>query len=135
MLVDKTLEFSDAQALTATGVSTNVIDLGADRDIGPGKPMYIVVTVEVAPDFVTGDEVYDVQLQSGPTDTPANVIGQMEIPSNAKAGKVLFMPLPAENERYLRLNYVLAGTTPSITVSAFLTDQEPAVWSAKADAI
>ena len=36
MIFDKNLQFSAAQALTATAASTNSVDLGANRPVGPG---------------------------------------------------------------------------------------------------
>jgi len=128
MFVDKTLELSDAQALTATAVSTNVIDLGSDADVGIGQPLYLVTTVQVAPDATTGDETYQVTLQSGPNATPTEVAASFAIPRTAKVGDVFAAPLPSRNERYLRVNYVLGGTTPSITLNAFVSSEEPAVW-------
>ncbi|WP_406568642.1 Bbp16 family capsid cement protein, partial [Burkholderia cenocepacia] len=47
MYIDSLLEFSRAQALSASGASTNIIDLGSDRDIGPGRPLWVVVAVAV----------------------------------------------------------------------------------------
>jgi len=46
MIIDYNLQFSDAQALTVDAASTNVIDLGSDRDIGPGTDMKIAVTLD-----------------------------------------------------------------------------------------
>ncbi|UQO04992.1 hypothetical protein L0Z13_11620 [Burkholderia multivorans] len=64
MIIDSLLEFSRAQALTATGASTNIIDLGSDRDIGPGQPLWAVIAVQVAADNTTGDETYSIALQT-----------------------------------------------------------------------
>lgn len=47
MLTDAFLQLSTAQAVTATAVSTNTIDLGVARDIAPGKPMYAVFQTDV----------------------------------------------------------------------------------------
>ena len=58
MFLDAQNLFSDAQALTATAVGTNVIDLSQDRSIGNGEPMGVVFTVDVAADQTTGDEDY-----------------------------------------------------------------------------
>lgn len=135
MIIDSRLEFSDAQALTATAVSTNVIDLGADRDIGPGKAMWLVVSVDVAADATTGDETYQVDIQSGSTATPTAVIASLVIPRGTAAGSRFVLGFPWANERYLRLNNVLGGTTPTITLSAWLTDQEPAAWQAYPDSL
>ena len=45
MLIDSRLEFSDAQAVTTTADSTNVIDLEVERQIGKGQPLFLVVLV------------------------------------------------------------------------------------------
>ena len=58
MYLDKQLQFSDSQAVTADAVGTNVIDLSADRSIGNGEAMAVVFIVEVAADQTTGDEDY-----------------------------------------------------------------------------
>ncbi len=58
MFVDSQLLFSDSQAVTATAVGTNVVDLSLARNIGEGEPVGVVFTVEVAADQTTGDEDY-----------------------------------------------------------------------------
>ncbi len=53
MLLDSLLQFSDPQALTATAISENVIDLGPlggatanlIRDIGAGEPLHLSILV------------------------------------------------------------------------------------------
>lgn len=68
MIFDATLLFSDAQAITADAASTNYIDLGATgvpfggvalaRDIGPGTPIPISVTVGAAFNTLTSLDIY-----------------------------------------------------------------------------
>ena len=129
MFIDSTnLGFSASQAITVDVVSTNVIDLGVDTDIGVGTPVYVAVVVEVAPDATTGDETYIVQVQSGSTATPTDLIGSISIPRTAKKGDVFYMPIPSHSDRYMRLNYDVGGTTPTITVSAFLTTGVATHW-------
>jgi hypothetical protein len=139
MYLDSQGQFSDSQALTATALSTNVIDLGAvDRNIGTGEPMLVVVNVEVAADQTTGDEDYqfDVETASDEAITTARKLlvrrifesGTPTAPAEDAdllvAGFVFALPIPAggldEAERYLAVRYTLAGTTPTITVSAHL---------------
>lgn len=48
MMTDALLQLSSAQVVTATAVSTNTIDLGVARDIGTGKDLYAVITVDEA---------------------------------------------------------------------------------------
>jgi len=45
MITDKNLRVSTDQAVTATAVSTDTIDLTKAMDIGEGKPLYMVFTV------------------------------------------------------------------------------------------
>mgnify|MGYP000424555830 FL=1 len=123
MILDSLLKFSDAQALTATADSTNVIDLSNDRDIGKGEPMALVVTVGVAADFTTGDETYQFQLETDDNAafSSATVIGDVTVAAaNLAAGDKVVIPLGQTNERYLQARYVLGGTSPSVTVDAYL---------------
>jgi len=123
MFIDAQNLFSDSQALTATAASTNLIDLGVDRDIGVGEPLAVVLTVEVAADATTGNETYqvDVETDDNSSFSSASVIAR-RIPTAAELalGTVMVIPLPNTNERYLRLNYTLGGTTPTVTLSAHL---------------
>ena len=48
MILDKELEFSAAQSVTATAASTNVIDLGSARDVGAGEVLELVVAAKTA---------------------------------------------------------------------------------------
>jgi hypothetical protein len=122
MFIDSLLLFSDAQALTATAASTNVIDLSQDRDIGVGEPMSVVLVLDVGADATTGDETYSVAIQTDDADTfgSASTLGTFTITRGTAAGTLFEFPLPDTNERYLRLNYTLGGTTPTVTVTAFL---------------
>lgn len=129
MILDSQGQFSDSQAETATAVSTNVVDLGIDNNVGIGEPMGVLFNVEVAADATTGDETYEFQIQSGSTATPTDVIakvgfgGTNELAETTLAqGYKFVLPIPkgTSSDRYLRINYVLGGTTPSITISAHL---------------
>lgn len=138
MMLDKEQQFSDSQALTATALSTNVIDLSVDRSIGSGEPMGVVFNVEVAADQTTGDEDYqfDVEYASDAGITTARkLIGRRVFESGTPtapaedadllvAGFKFVIPIPpaalSESERFLGVRYTLAGTTPTITVSAHL---------------
>jgi len=50
MIFDKQLQLSADQVVAATGYSTDYIDFGADRDVGAGRPMWLVVFSKAAPD-------------------------------------------------------------------------------------
>lgn len=138
MILDAQLQFSDDQALTATAVGTNVIDLSVDRSIGNGEPMAVVFSVGVAADQTTGDEDYtfEVEYSSDAAQTTARqLIGRRVYESGTPtapaqdadllvAGYKVVIPIPptdlSESERYLGVRYTLAGTTPTVTVSAYL---------------
>lgn len=124
MLLDAQLQFSASQSITVDAVSQNVIDLGTARQIGVGKAMAILISVEVGADATTGDETYSFELQ---TDDNAGFSSQttlfdQDIPRAAlTTGKVQFVVLPSSRiERYIRINFDVGGTTPSITVSCWL---------------
>lgn len=113
--------FSESQALTGTAVSTNVIDLSSDRNVGIGEPLSVVIDVIVAAGGTSPTFKFDVQ--SGSTSTPTTVIAsQTPAAASLTAGARVVLPLPADlsGDRYLRLNYTLGGTSPTITVTADL---------------
>lgn len=48
MITDALLQLSTAQAVTASAVSTNTIDLGTKRDLGQGEDLYALFGVDEA---------------------------------------------------------------------------------------
>lgn len=128
MYIDAQQLFSDAQALVATAPSTNIIDLSSDRNIGIGEPMCVAIEVDVAADVADADETYQFDVQ---TDDNAGFATPTVIASRVVAGALLFagarvaigIPADLSAERFLRVNYTLGGTTPSITVTAHLQPQ------------
>jgi hypothetical protein len=125
MFDDSFLRLSDAQALTVTAASTNIVDLSIARNIGKGEPLVVKVHVNVAADFTTTDETYQFDLQTDDDvafGTPTVVESRKVAAGLLLAGDTVEIPIPVTElkERYLRLNYVLAGTTPLITVTAFV---------------
>lgn len=45
-VIDANMQFSSAQAVTVTAVSTNTYDLGVARDVGPGEEMWFNTTID-----------------------------------------------------------------------------------------
>lgn len=127
MIIDDLQTLAAAQALTGSTVSTFSLDEGnvtPKIDLGSGEPMGIVVTVDVAADFTTGNETYQFNLVQ---DTAADLVTAADIllsrviaASLLTVGSVHIIPIPpgAVTKRYLGLGYTLGGTTPTITVSA-----------------
>lgn len=136
MLTSIQQEFSNAQALTVTGdPSDNIIDLGATgtvlkapaalvRDIGKGKPIPIYVSLDVDSGGTnpTIQVVVEVDTVEG-FGSPTTVISS-EVIADGTAGDEIYLEayLPeGVNQRYLRLDYILTGTTPTYTVTAGIT--------------
>jgi len=136
MYIDKRSEFSSAHTLAATGAGQNSIDLGSDRDIGPGTPMFLVAQIS-AIDAASANETYVLDLQTDDSDAfgSPTTIGTITIPRTSAVGSRFVLGFPYGNERFLRINLTLGGTTPSITYSAWLTDKLPTAWQAYPDAI
>jgi hypothetical protein len=138
MVIDSHGLFSDAQAVTADAVGTNVIDLSQDRSIGTGEPMAVLFTIDVAADQTTGDEDYtfDVEYASDAAQTTARkLVGRRVFESGTPtapaedadllvAGFQFYIVIPptdlSESERFLGIRYDVTGTTPTITVTAAL---------------
>lgn len=138
MVLDAQNQLSSAQAITADAVGTNVIDLGGDNPIGTGEPMGILFQCDVAADQTTGDEDYtfDVEFASDAGQTTARkLVGRRVFESGTPAapaedadllvaGFQFVIPIPptrlSESERYLGIRYDVTGTTPTITMSAWL---------------
>lgn len=137
MYVDKQAEFSDSQAVTATAISTNVMDLisnssgkNALRDIGTGQNVYLVVMTTVAATDSLSDATLAVTLESDSTPdlaTSATVhfsTGTLAFAAFSPAGTVLAaVKLPkGEYERYLGVRYTVAsGPLTAGQFDAFLT--------------
>ena len=137
-LVDARLECSSAQALTASADSTNVIDLtGTALQVGAGRPLYMHFNVTVAADFTTGDETYSFSVATGAATSLGTVLASRAIVAGTLvAGYNFSIAVPSTGAlRYLGAEYVLAGTSPTITVDAYLSDQESYSWQSYADAI
>lgn len=129
MILDAQTMLSDAQALTATAVSTNTYDTqSATNEIGAGEGLGLVIFVGVAADATTADETYQFQLiQSANANLSSqDVIAQTDTSfvtrATLTAGRYIVIPIPAgaKTKRYLGARYVLGGTTPTITVDAFI---------------
>lgn len=138
MYVDSQELFSDAQAVTATAISTNVLDLNAAsntnvpllQDIGIGEDIYLVVTTQTTATDTSSDATMTVTLES---DSTANLAtsptvhistGALAFATYATAGTTIFAGrLPSGNyERYLGVRYTIAaGPLTAGNFNAFLT--------------
>lgn len=124
MYIDRQNKVSINQALTATAASTDLIDLGADRNIGVGEPMAFVVTVDVAAGGTSPTVAIAVQTDDNASfSSAATVVSSATlVAAQLVAGAQFVIPIPPDlsMERFVRLNYTLGGTSPTVTVSAQL---------------
>lgn len=115
MIIDKLLVFSSAQALTATAVSTDVIDLGTARDMAPGEPIkgFVATITDL---LSAGSTTLQVQVQGSTDNSSFSTYWESEAIAKASvtaAGSRIDFALPRPTPgrslpRYLRLNYVVA---------------------------
>lgn len=127
MIFDRQNMFSDAQAITATAPSTDVIDFGAPqtpkhaknaitRDMGKGRKPDLRIQVVEAFNNLTSLTVA-VQVDDAVGFGTAVTVMDMVIPlADLRAGAVI---LPEQlprgiNRRYMRLHYTVTGTAPTL---------------------
>jgi len=130
MILDKMLELSDKQAITATAVSTNVIDAGGTRaanigrDIGAGTALFAALTINTTL-AAAGAATLRLTLQD--SDDNVTFVDRVSTADLAiadlTAGKKQFLPIPPGMRRYIRGNYTV-GTGPFTggTVSLHIVD-------------
>lgn len=135
MIYDKHLQFSDSQALTATAASTNHLDLGSNRDIGPGTPMWLVVQSRAAPGGTSPTIAISIETDDNAGFSSASTIYTHPTITGANfaSGTRVVIPWPFENEQHNQIKFTLGGTSPTFTVDAWLTSQEPPNWQALPD--
>lgn len=133
MMTDALLQLSASQAVTATAVSTNTIDLSQNRDLGPGEDIYATFGVEVA---ATAAGAATVTFQiissaaanlSSPTIlTASDAIGKAELTVGKAFSLCLNNAILAAQklgQRYLGVQYTVAtGPLTAGTFSCTLTD-------------
>lgn len=113
MIIDKSLQVSSAQAVTASAASTDVIDfVQANPDLGMDSHSSMVFTVSEAA-AAAGDATVTFSVQdSADNSTFADVavtaaIGKASLPVGAQ----VVIPMPVKLRRYCRAYYTI-GTGP-----------------------
>lgn len=123
MLTDIEATLSNAQALTATADSTNYYDSGTVYDWSLGQAMAVLITVDTAADFTTGDETYSfaVETDDNTSFSSGTILASKTVAAaNLAVGDKVVIPFHVGAERYLQVQYTLGGTSPSVTVTAEL---------------
>lgn len=133
MILDGLLLFDTAVALTATAVSTNVVDLLNARDMGVGDPELSVVVQCTTALLSAGASTLTIQVQGSTDNTTYTIYAQSDAIPKASlgAGSKFSIDLPrmpphaAGRPRYLRLNYVVAtGPFTGGTLTSFMVLDE-----------
>jgi hypothetical protein len=118
MRLDSQAIFSDAQAITKTDVSTNVVKLASTEhgltEIAFGKE--IPLLIQVVEDFNNATSV-KVGVQTSATEDFSSVTTLVEATlalADLKAGKKFpIKSVPAGNKGFMRLYYTVTGTAPT----------------------
>jgi hypothetical protein len=126
MIIDKLLEFSSAQALTATAASTSDLDLKAAGDAMDGSELYLVVRCGTLLDSSGEGATLKIALQCD-SDSAFGSVKELAALTLAEAAiaadSILWMiKIPVGCERYVRLYYTVSGENfTGGTIDAFLT--------------
>ena len=127
MIFDRTLLFSNAQAITADAASTDIVDLRATgtvygaaaaltRDVGKGECIPLLIQVVEAFNTLTSLRVV-VQCDDNDSFSSAKDVTEVTLPlASLTAGRTFPMICvpPGVNERYLRIYYDVIGTAPTL---------------------
>lgn len=123
-IIDKLLTVSDQQAVTATAVSTDSIDLLTSRDVGMGEQLFMLFTVQeaaaaagaatVAFSVVIDDAS---ALSSARTIATSEAIGMADLVVGAQVAVPIPPTLGDDGERYLGASYTVA--TGPLTAGKF----------------
>lgn len=124
MIVDAQLRLSGpAQAVAGTGTltGTNAEDLlSANRNLGRGQPMRLVVTIDTT---FTGGTTFTPQLIQSPNadlSSPTVIASGPAVTNPAAGTKIWDTQLPDNTARYLGIQYVRTGTYTAGAVSAHI---------------
>jgi hypothetical protein len=153
MIIDGALVFTGTPGIpgsvdspTASGVSTNIIDLVNMRDLGIGDDPALKLLIQVITAFAGGTSV-DVQLQGAPDNAgvpgtwttmwDSTAIALVNLTAGLYISNVdlprIFGPTPLQPfiqplPRFLRLNYVLVGVfTGGSLYGAIVLDREDVI--------
>lgn len=119
MFIDKNLQVSNAQAVTDTAASTDVIDFGqTNPNVGMDDRSSMVITVDTSAAAVGAATVMFSVQDSADNATFADVAVTAAIAKETLvAGHQIVIPMPTKLRRYCRVNYTVA--TGPLTAGAF----------------
>jgi hypothetical protein len=125
MITDSLLSLSSAQVVTASAATTNTLDLGTKRDIGEGKQLQMLFTVDVTAAATGGASNVTFQViasDNADLSSPVVLAATAAIPKGTLvAGYEIALPIPAQlgslGHRYLGGYY--AVDTNNLTSGKF----------------
>lgn len=114
MLFDAKLLMSNAQAITASAASTDIIDRGDTKDVGRAGDIPLVIQVVETFNTLTSLTI-DLQTDDSQSFGSARSLYQVVVPlADLKIGyQTPVITLPQKTKRYLRVNYTVTGTAPT----------------------
>ena len=124
MLLDQTVLFSDAQALRATGASTNTLDLTAPGNAGAGR-LVLIAHADTA--FAGATQIVAALQTSSKADFSSDVTTLASVTLSATqladTDKNLFaLGVPQGLKRYVRMYYTVTGTITAGAITCFVAD-------------
>lgn len=119
MIIDKLLQVSDAQAVTVTAASTDVIDFGqANPNTGLTDHLSMAITVDEAATAVGAATVTFAVQDSADNSSFADVAVTAAVAkTDLTAGAQFVIQMPVKHRRYVRVNYTVA--TGPLTAGKF----------------
>lgn len=118
MRLDNQMLFSDAQAITATAASTNVVEMskgnGKFSEVAFGKPIPILIKVDEDFNTLTSLTVAVQTATDAAFTTPVTLVESTLALAKLKTGaKFPVKEVPAGNLGFMRLYYTVTGSNPS----------------------
>ena len=115
MITDKNLRLSEDQAVTASAVSTNTIDLTTARDVGEGKDLNVVFTVTTAFatltsltfQIITSDNA---DLSSATVRAATGAVAAASLVAGYQTSLRIPAMIASKGQRYLGVNYSVGGS-------------------------
>ena len=132
MIIDYNLQMSDAQAVSASAASTNIIDLGSDRDIGPGEDMRLVFSCDTTQEGTLPTVTFKLQTSATAGGTFTDLATSRTVDAMS-SGDAVVMGLPDTNEQFIRAYFTIGGS--SISAGAFSAQivKDASQWQAYTD--
>lgn len=129
MLLDALNRFSDKQAVSASAVSDNVLDLGADRDLAVFSALEVVAIpcTEDGSDL-EGEGTLAVAVETSETEDfaePTVLVQSAEVSTELLNKGPIGIKLPYGGKRFLRLNYTVNGSITGLLLTSGLTIATP----------